>query len=243
MSQWKESKFHKSSKGLVASKDVNHVGISSRIVSTLVGQFYSEQIPQHIRGKLIDLGCGNAPLYGTYAPLSTCQHFLDAEDRLDHSDLNYHVSLNEPLDCIRQKYDSAILSDVLEHLEDPKTALSSIHGLLNKGGVLIMTVPFLYGIHEAPHDFRRFTKYGLELELKGAGFNEIYIHEIGGIPSTISTLLAKFFGSLMGNSSILVKCITGAHLLLMRLPFFAWIDQKTSNRYPLEYGIICYKES
>jgi len=243
MPQWKESKFHNSSKGLVASKDENHVAVSSRIVCTLVGQFYSKHIPDHIQGKIIDLGCGSAPLYGAYAPLTSCQDFLDVENRLNHSSLDYSACLNEPISCVKQKYDSAILSDVLEHLERPEIALSSIHSMLKKGGVLMMSVPFLYGIHESPHDFRRFTKYGLQFELNLAGFNRIEIHEIGGLASTISTLLAKLLEYLVGANSILIKLLIGMCLAIMRLPIIAWIDQKTSNRYPLEYGIICYKDS
>lgn len=243
MTTWKESKYRYSRRGLVASKDVQHVGVSSRIVCTLVGQFYSEQIPRHVRGKLIDLGCGNAPLYGTYAPLSDCQHFLDIQDRLDHFSLHYRASLNEPLSCIRQRYDSAILADVLEHLTDPKTALSSIHRLLNAGGVLIMTVPFLYGVHEAPHDYRRFTKYGLDFELRRAGFTKIDIYEIGGLASVISTLSAKLLVSCFGENSVLVKLLVSLQAALLRLPVFNLIDRKTSRQFPLEYGIICYKES
>jgi SAM-dependent methyltransferase len=243
MTPWKESKYRYSSRGLIASKDVQHVSVSSRIVCTLVGQFYSEQIPRHVRGKLIDLGCGSAPLYGAYAPISACQHFLDVEDRLGHFRLHYRASLNEPLSCIRQQYDSAILSDVLEHLADPMTALSSIHSLLNKGGVLLMTVPFLYGIHEAPYDYRRFTKYGLNFELERAGFTQIDIHEIGGLASVISTLSAKLLASCFGENSVLVKLLVSLQTALLRLPVFTWIDRKTSRRFPLEYGIICYKDS
>lgn len=243
MTPWKESKYRYSSRGLIASRDVQHVSVSSRIVCTLVGQFYSKQIPRHVRGRLIDLGCGSAPLYGAYAPISACQHFLDVEDRLGHFRLHYRASLNEPLSCIRQRYDSAILSDVLEHLADPKTALSSIYRILNKGGVLIMTVPFLYGVHEAPHDYRRFTKYGLDFELRRAGFTQIDIHEIGGLISVISTLNAKLFGACFGENSVLVKLLVNLQTTLLRLPVFTWIDRKTSRRFPLEYGIICYKDS
>lgn len=243
MTKWKESKFRFSGRGLVASKDVQNVGVSSRIVCTLVGQFYSEQIPRHIRGKLIDLGCGKAPLYGAYAPLSSCQHFLDVENRLEHFDLDYQTSLNEPLSCIQTKYDSAILSDVLEHLAEPMTALASIHRILKNGGVLMMTVPFLYGIHEAPHDYRRFTKYGLEYELRRAGFRQIEIHEIGGVVSVISTLCAKFIEYIVGSNSFVVRLLVSIQLLLMRVPFVKWLERKTSGRFPLEYGIICYKDS
>lgn len=183
-----------------------------------------------------------APLFGTYCQYSTCQHFLDVENRLKHADLNYQASLNEPITHITKLYDSAILSDVLEHLARPEIALASIHRMLKKQGVLMMTVPFLYGIHEAPYDFRRFTRFGLEYELKKAGFTRIEIHEIGGIISAIATLILKFLGMGFGSNSWPIKLGVSLYHLLMRLPFIAWADQKSSKSYPLEYGVICYTD-
>ena len=242
MSQWQESKYQSGSKGLVASRNTAEVSVSSRIIITLVGQFYSRHIPTHIRGDLIDLGCGKSPLFGTYCQYSTCQHFLDIKNRLQHTDLNYRASLNEPITNITKLYDSAILSDVLEHLARPEIALASINRMLKKQGVLLMTVPFLYGIHEAPHDFRRFTRFGLEYELKRAGFTRIEIHEIGGIVSAIATMMLKLLSMGVGSNSWPIKLGVSLYHLLMRLPFIAWADQKSSKSYPLEYGVICYTD-
>ena len=39
-------------------------------------------------------------------------------------------------------------------------------GYLSGGGVLFLTVPFMWHVHEAPHDYYRYTRYGLEYLLK-----------------------------------------------------------------------------
>lgn len=242
MQNWRETKFQFTKNGSIASRDKKEVSVSSRIVCSLVGTFYAHHIPLHVKGDLIDLGCGKAPLFGCYSSYSNSVHFLDVENRLEHARLDYKASLNEPLTCVQRTFDSAILSDVLEHLERPNIALSSIRATLKTGGVLILTVPFLYGIHEAPYDFRRFTRYGLKSELTHAGFERIEIQELGGLMSVIATFVAKFLDRVFGSWALPVKLWVGLTALLMKVPFFAQIDQRTSKRFPLEYGVICYAE-
>ena len=242
MPTWRETKYQYTRTGLVASRDKNEVSVSSRIVCSLTGKFYTHHIPLHVKGGLIDLGCGKAPLFGCYSRHSNTQHFLDVEDRLEHASLNYKASLNEPLTCVQRTFDSAILSDVLEHLERPDVALPSIRKILNKHGVLILTVPFLYGIHEAPNDFRRFTRYGLNSELAHAGFTNIEVHALGGLIAVITTFVAKFLDRGFGSRALPVRIWVGLSTLFMKIPIIAQIDLKTAEAFPLEYGVICYSD-
>ena len=242
MQRWKESKFQSTENGLIASRNENEVAVSSRIVCSLVGAFYHHHIPLHIKGDLIDLGCGKAPLFGVYKRHSNSQQFLDVEDRLEHARLDYQASLNESLTVVRRSFDSAILSDVLEHLERPEVALKSIRGILNEKGVLLMTVPFLYGIHEAPNDYRRFTMYGLKSELSRAGFTKIEIYELGGVISVLVTLTAKLLDRCFGINSMPVKTLMVLYNIITKIPLVKLIDQRTAKTFPLEYGVICYRD-
>ena len=52
--------------------------------------------------------------------------------------------------------------------------------VLKPGGRLFLTVPQSWEIHEAPRDYFRFTRYGLEMILRGAGFEELSIVPRGG---------------------------------------------------------------
>ena len=80
-----------------------------------------------------------------------------------------------------ERFDTVLLLEVLEHLREPAAALREIGRILVGGGRILMTVPFLYPVHDAPHDYQRYTRHGLERDLADAGFEAIEI-----IPETRS---------------------------------------------------------
>ena len=64
--------------------------------------------------------------------------------------------------------DCIICSDVLEHLNDPFEACEQMRHVLKDGGVLFMSVPFLYRIHssDSVSDYFRYTSDGLRFLLR-----------------------------------------------------------------------------
>jgi SAM-dependent methyltransferase len=56
--------------------------------------------------------------------------------------------------------------------------------ILRPGGFIFIGVPFQWEVHEAPHDYYRFTRYGLEYLLKKAGFESIDVQENSGFWTT-----------------------------------------------------------
>lgn len=72
-------------------------------------------------------------------------------------------------------YDAIVCSEVLEHLWAPHQAIDNMRASLRDGGRLILTVPFMFPIHSAPHDFFRYTRHGLEVLLRE--FKDVTIDE------------------------------------------------------------------
>ncbi len=58
-------------------------------------------------------------------------------------------------------FDVVLCTEVLEHLPEPQAAIDEMFRVLKPGGTLLLTTRFLFPIHDAPHDYFRFTKFGL----------------------------------------------------------------------------------
>ena len=82
----------------------------------------------------------------------------------------------DSLPFLENSFDVVFLFEVLEHLYNPREAIQEISRCLAPGGRAYITVPFLYPIHDAPHDYQRYTLHGLERELESAGFNDFSIN-------------------------------------------------------------------
>ena len=69
----------------------------------------------------------------------------------------------------RGHYHAIVINEVLEHISQPVTALTTLKELLAPGGVLITTTPFLMAYHANPDDYLRYTKSGVRSILSQAG--------------------------------------------------------------------------
>lgn len=90
--------------------------------------------------------------------------------------------------------DMVLMSEVLEHLEAPQHALEEAVRALKPGGTLIVTVPFVYRVHEDPADYWRWTPAGIRLGLAAMVRSGILgspeVLPKGGIALTLAALLA-----------------------------------------------------
>jgi SAM-dependent methyltransferase len=73
------------------------------------------------------------------------------------------------LPILDSSIDTVLLLEVLEHVGDARAVLANIARVLKPGGLLLLSVPFLYPLHDSPHDHRRYTAPGLEEALLRSG--------------------------------------------------------------------------
>jgi len=112
--------------------------------------------------------------------------------------------------------DLIIANNVIEHLHDPQTALAEMKRVLVPGGHVYFTVPFLYPIHEAPRDFARFTKFGLQKLF--SDFRNLEIYARGGWFSTTALFFYKM-------SHLLDKLYLGSIVrVAMYGPLWLWVQ-------------------
>jgi 2-polyprenyl-3-methyl-5-hydroxy-6-metoxy-1,4-benzoquinol methylase len=144
-------------------------------INKLVSQRFEE-----IKGSVIDLGCGLRPFELDILNYADTYTGVDWINSLHDSKADIIADLNQPLVIDSQSFDSVVSFEVLEHLCEPQMMLKEANRILKKDGVLILSMPFQWWVHEEPWDYQRFTRYGLEYQLKKAGFTDIVIEETTG---------------------------------------------------------------
>jgi len=122
---------------------------------------------------VLDIGCGRAP----YKKLISFDRYicLDVEKRSDSIGEILLADINKGIPIESETIDLIICTEVLEHLKEPFFALKEMRRILKGGGKLILTVPFLWPLHEEPNDYFRYSEYGLKYLLRAAGFDKIEI--------------------------------------------------------------------
>lgn len=143
-------------------------------------------------GELLDVGCGERPYEPLLAPHVTSYVGLEHE-ATPHSRARVDVwGRADALPFSDASFDTVVSFHVLEHTEVPERVLSEAYRVLRPGGTLLITTPFLWGIHEAPRDFFRFTSYGLEQLVGAAGFELVALEAFCGFWATAALRLSYY---------------------------------------------------
>jgi SAM-dependent methyltransferase len=146
-----------------------------------------------LSGELLDIGCGKMP-YKKYILSSsdvTKYTGLDIDNALDYDNA---VKPDYRWNGIKMPFDdchftSAFGTEVLEHCPEPEIVLKETCRVLKPGGVFFFTVPFLWNLHEVPHDEYRYTPFSLERHLKNSGFTHVEIYATGGWHLSMAQML------------------------------------------------------
>lgn len=131
--------------------------------------------------------------------------------------------------------DGIVCLNVLEHVVDPVVSVKECYRVLKKGGVLLLTVPFMFPVHAAPSDYHRFTPY--QLELMTVDFSCIEIVQIGDKWITAANILQgpNWEPGCRAEYNSIFYRLQGAFYYLLSLR-----SGKPDN-YPLFYNVIAVK--
>ncbi len=171
---------------------------------------------QHIHGELLDIGCGNKPLSQVLAsdvhytgmdyPGTVSKGYDGKADVFgDGQRLPFR---NACFDCVT-------LLDVMEHMPWPEAAFMEMLRVTQPGGLIITQTPFLYPLHDVPHDFQRWTAEGL---LQFAHRHPVEIMEIThhGRPLETAAALAN-----LALAKGMLESLHDKHPSLLLLPLAA----------------------
>lgn len=122
-----------------------------------------------LKGEVLDVGCGNKP-YRALVPATTYTG-LDVDTpftrKVGAAEVFYDGKTFPLPDAA---FDGVLCSQVLEHVFEPEAFLGEIRRVLRPGGTLVLAVPFMWDEHEQPHDFGRYSSFGLRALLERSGF-------------------------------------------------------------------------
>lgn len=147
---------------------------------------------------ILDIGAGDAPYRELFGH---CEYLTsDWEQSVhEHAREADFVASADALPLDDGAVDAALLTQVLEHVPNPSAVLREAARVVRPGGGVFLTVPFVWELHELPHDFWRFTPASLERLLTDAGLVEIQIEPRNDCFSTVAQLLLNVRG-VMGRS-------------------------------------------
>jgi SAM-dependent methyltransferase len=156
----------------------------------------------------------------------------------------------ENLPFIDQSIDTVILFDVLEHINNGEKALIDIYRVLKPGGRVLIQIPFMYPIHDAPYDYRRLTKHGIE-DL--ANRNDFVVESFGSRGKPLETailltniaLVKSLLNSLSKRALPAALFVPLVAIISTLLNCFGWVVYKifaSDDLMPFSYHFILKKK-
>jgi len=192
---------------------------------------FAKSLPPHAR--VLDAGAGE----GNYKAHFNAQNYIGLDLAVGDSGWDYSrldaVGDLSALPFRDSVFDASLNVVTLEHVREPRRVLEELARTLVPGGRLLLIAPHEWEEHQQPHDYYRYTRYGLEYLLSQAGFGAPEIQPVGGFFRLLSrrmlNALQFFPGPLM-----LVAAVFFVPPALV-LPLFDTLDRRQN----FTLGYIC----
>jgi SAM-dependent methyltransferase len=172
---------------------------------------------------VLDIGCGHQP----YRDLFPATRYIGMDWTVTDTSPNL-VASSLCLPIKDRSIDIVLATQVIEHVTNPGLMVQECKRVLRPGGYLILSGPFYWPLHEEPHDYFRFTKYGFAQLLYQAGFSNWQIREDGGDWAQIMLSVSlRLNGKLLGP----MRCMVNVAGLVLD-------GMTTSRQSPANYTVI-----
>lgn len=197
-------------------------------------------IEKYASGAALDAGSGRSPYKSLLQQRCDRLTSVDVEDRAGQIDLVADIQDMPQIEDL--SFDTVFCSQVLEHVPRPWNAMEEMARVLRPGGRLILSVPHLSLIHEAPHDYFRYTCYGLQSLCEDAGLVVERVERNGGLCCFLSHAASLALMCTVGglplmhwpawflNYVLLVRAVSGVDRLF-----------GLASVYPCDYIVVARK--
>lgn len=150
---------------------------------------------KQFQGRLIDVGCGRMPYRNIILKNPAINEYagVDIENITYQNDSRPDYFWDgKTLPFADESFDCSILIEVLEHVPEAEKVLIELSRVLKKDAPVLITVPFLWNLHDVPYDEFRYTPFSLKRIAEAAGFRVEKMEGLGGWYASLATMLSTF---------------------------------------------------
>lgn len=204
-------------------KRLNTINISKN-ASDYIVMFYlirdlKSMISKYAFGKVLDVGCGNKPYKSLFN--NSDENYLGC-DVIQSSDNKVDILCKATaINAEDESFETVFSTQVMEHVDNSDLMMKECNRVLKPDGVLILSVPMCWELHEEPYDFFRFTKYGLQELCDRNNFEVLEMIPNGGKWAAIAQMNLNMIYSTFKGKSFFVKLLKG---LFIHLKFTAFVN-------------------
>lgn len=198
--------------------------------------------------RILDAGAGRRP----YNYLFSKSNY-ESTDYVDPDNVHSFCCSLEHIPVEDGRYDVVLCTEVLEHVKNPRKAVSELFRILKNGGKLYLTAPLQARFHSVPHHYYNFTESGLRDLLDSEGFKNVVVEPNGGafhfIANNIGLIPQEIYLQQVRHKKIVMAIMALPFLLVGSLvsiimgPILYCLDVIDSEKYITSgYCCVCQKE-
>ncbi|THU39465.1 class I SAM-dependent methyltransferase [Niastella caeni] len=201
-------------------------------------------INKYAKGNVLDIGCGNKPYELFFKDkiysYTGCDVIQSDKNKVDV------ICEATKLAFADEKFDTVFSTQVIEHVSDPFKMLQEANRVLKNDGLIIVSAPFCWELHEEPYDFYRYSKYGLKAMFEQKGFEVLEITANGGKWAAIFQMNINMVYSTFKTRKWPIRILKGIfinlHFTALLNRFALWADKRFHDELlTLNYVVIARK--
>lgn len=155
----------------------------------------------------------------------------------DYSKLNLLGDL-ERLPLADAVFDASVNIVTLEHVRRPQQVLDELARVMRPGGRLLLVAPLMWEVHQAPHDYFRYTRHGLEHLLTTAGFAARRIDPVGGFFWLMARRSVNFLSFFQGGA-LWILFVLLAPVYGFLAPLVCYVLDGLDSKKDFTLGYVC----
>lgn len=130
--------------------------------------------------RVLDAGAGESQYAGCFG----AHHYIAVDLGVGDPTWQYEkldaLADLEWLPFAADRFDACVNVVTLEHVREPGRVVAELARVLRPGGRLLLITPHEWEEHQQPHDYYRYTRYGLRHLLTSAGLEVERVEPVGG---------------------------------------------------------------